>query len=565
MSKKKKKTGRDAINRVSTNNRVSTDSEFKLPFEAKYLSYALLAILVLLVIFIRLKLDGIPMERDEGIYAYGGRMILDGKVPYLDFYEQKFPGLFYAYAGIMAIFGRTLESIHHGFTFLNVTTILMLFFIGRRLFNDFAGLIIAATFALVSLTPYASGFTRQSEHIIAFFATAAILSTLKALDTNKLLWFTLAGIMACLSLCVKTNGVFYIILLGLSMVIYYILTKPINWKKLLLNVGTYSAAVFFTFALMCLIMAAQGAFSEMWYFAVEFPRTYVSAVPFDAGMGFLKKFGGNVISGYLPFWIAAAGGIFFLFFTKENLHKKIWMPVWAVFAFLTVTPGLRFYGHYWLMLMPVLAILVGATFYTLQSLLSGRGKMLGILVPALLFGAIFIQNIASHSSYYFYPDYKIILRNTYGTNPFPESKVIGDKLKERAQPDDKILLFGSEPQLYIYTGMDAPNRHAYFTHLVSDATKTRANEWQKEYIDNLNKEKPRFIVIFQNQVSLGVKPNANRSVFDFIGNYLNNGYQKIGNVDILGRGNTLYNWDVQQVQTYKPRSSSFIDVFELKR
>ncbi len=492
MSKKKKKIAnrtnttnrRDAINRVSTGN-------------FKYLTYALLAILVLFVIFIRLKLDGIPMERDEGIYSYGGRMILDGKVPYLDFYEQKFPGLFYSYAAIMAIFGRTLEGIHHGFTFLNVATTVMLFFIGRRLFNDFGGLAAAATFALISLTPYASGFTRQSEHILIFFATAAILPTLKALDTNKLLWFMLAGVMACLSLLVKTNGVFYIVLLGLSMVIYYALEKPINWKKLLLNIGTYSVAVFATFGLMCLIMGAQGAFGEMWYFAVEFPRTYVSAVPFDVGMGFLKQFGGKVINGYLPFWIIAVSGIFLLFFTKENLHKKIWMPVWAVLAFMTVTPGLRFYGHYWLMLMPLVAVLVGSAFYSIQSLLEGRGKVLATLIPALIFAGIFLQNIASHSGYYFNPNYDNILRDTYGMNPFPEAKVIGDKLKTMAKKGDKILLIGSEPQLYIYTGMDAPNRHAYFTHLVSDATKTRANDWQKEFTDNLNQEKPRFVVVFK--------------------------------------------------------------------
>ena len=195
------------------------------------------------------------------------------------------------------------------------------------------------------------------------------------------------------------------------------------------------------------------------------------------------------------------------------------MPVWAVLAFLTVTPGLRFYGHYWLMLTPIVAVLVGAAFYSLQSLLEGRGKMLATLIPALIFGAIFLQNIASHSSYYFNPNYENILRDTYGMNPFPEAKVIGDKLKPMAKKGDKILLIGSEPQLYIYTGMDAPNRHMYFTHLVSDATKTRANEWQKEFIEDLSREKPRFVVIFQNQVSLGVKPNANRGVLEFIGNY----------------------------------------------
>jgi len=315
---------------------------------------------------------------------------------------------------------------------------------------------------------------------------------------------------------------------------------------------------------MCLIMAAQGAFGEMWYFAVEFPSTYVSAIPFDVGIGLFKRFGGKVIMSYLPFWIIAASGIFLLFFTKENLHKKIWMPVWAVMALLSVTPGLRFFGHYWLMLMPVLAILVGSAFYSLQSLLEGRGKILATLIPALIFGGIFIQNIISYSGYYFNPNYENILRDTYGMNPFPEAKVIGDKLKPMAKEGDKILLIGSEPELYIYTGMDAPNRHAYFTYLVMNPAKTRSNEWQKEFIDNLNQEKPRFVVVFQNKISLGVDPNAKRSVFNFIGNYLNNGYRKIGNVDILGRDNTRYNWNIRKVQTYKPRSDSFVDIFKLK-
>ena len=38
-----------------------------------------------------------------------------------------------------------------------------------------------------------------------------------------------------------------------------------------------------------------------------------------------------------------------------------------------------------------------------------------------------------------------------GTNPFPESVKIGDYIREHSNPDDKIAVLGSEPQIYFYS------------------------------------------------------------------------------------------------------------------
>ena len=59
-----------------------------------------------LVIAIRIRLLGIPLERDEGEYAYAGRLILQGVPPYALAYNMKFPGTYAAYAAIMSIFGK---------------------------------------------------------------------------------------------------------------------------------------------------------------------------------------------------------------------------------------------------------------------------------------------------------------------------------------------------------------------------------------------------------------------------------------------------------------------------
>ena len=77
--------------------------------------WALAIIAFTLVIAIRIRLLGIPLERDEGEYAYAGQLILQGIPPYKLAYNMKFPGTYAAYAVIMSIFGQTIVGIHHWF------------------------------------------------------------------------------------------------------------------------------------------------------------------------------------------------------------------------------------------------------------------------------------------------------------------------------------------------------------------------------------------------------------------------------------------------------------------
>ena len=62
-----------------------------------------------LVLAIRIRLLGIPLERDEGEYAYAGQLMLQGIPPYELAYNMKFPGTYAAYAAIMSVFGQTID------------------------------------------------------------------------------------------------------------------------------------------------------------------------------------------------------------------------------------------------------------------------------------------------------------------------------------------------------------------------------------------------------------------------------------------------------------------------
>src|SRR5215467_3965353 len=100
-----------------------------------------LAVLFLVIVFfglVRYRLRDMPLERDEGEYALSGQLMLQGIPPYKLAYNMKLPGTYAAYAAIMAIFGQTPAGIHWGLIVVNAASILLVFLIGRRLFDPTA-------------------------------------------------------------------------------------------------------------------------------------------------------------------------------------------------------------------------------------------------------------------------------------------------------------------------------------------------------------------------------------------------------------------------------------------
>src|SRR6266536_4713193 len=94
-----------------------------------------------LVIAIRIRLLGIPLERDEGEYAYAGQLMLQGIPPYKLAYNMKFPGTYAAYAVVMSIFGQTISGIHLGLLLVNAAAVVLVFFLARRLISETAGVV----------------------------------------------------------------------------------------------------------------------------------------------------------------------------------------------------------------------------------------------------------------------------------------------------------------------------------------------------------------------------------------------------------------------------------------
>src|SRR5688500_7876810 len=90
-----------------------------------------LGISALIVLYTRLKLLAIPMERDEAGFAYIGHWLFKDKSLYVDMIDNKLPGLYILYGLFTNMFGYTSTGVHVGLLLANITSGILFYLLIR--------------------------------------------------------------------------------------------------------------------------------------------------------------------------------------------------------------------------------------------------------------------------------------------------------------------------------------------------------------------------------------------------------------------------------------------------
>ena len=148
----------------------------------RHRAWLLVGLTILFVLVVRVRLREMPLERDEGEYAYAGQLMLQGVPPYREVYTMKLPGTYAAYALIMAVFGQSASGIHLGLALVNIASIFMVFLLGRKLLGEASGVASAVAFALLSLSPSVLGLAAHATHFVVLAALGGTLVLLRACE-----------------------------------------------------------------------------------------------------------------------------------------------------------------------------------------------------------------------------------------------------------------------------------------------------------------------------------------------------------------------------------------------
>lgn len=525
----------------------------------KFWSLALLAIIVLSVVIIRIRLLEIPLERDEGEFAYSAHLLLKGIPPYLMAYTMKLPGITAMYALSMVLFGKTIAGIHLGLLVVNISSIIMVYFLARRLFDPVAGVVGGAAFAMLSLGMGVLGVSAHATNFVVAFALAGMILLLRYQDSGKVATLFISGLAFGFSFLMKQNGIFF----AVFALLYLLWGERASFRgesqRLVRHGLAFAGATMAPFAACCLLLAVYGVFDNFWFWTFRYAREYVTRVPFDIGLIMFQDGFAEASHAALPLWIMAGMGLWLLFADKWPQKARFFVAGLLCFSFLAICPGFYFRNHYFVMLLPVIAILNGIATTSSAHLLSRlRHGHVYRFIPIFLFAAAVSYVAYQEREFFSCTDPAEVSRMLFEENPFPESLPIARYLRERSAPDDRITVLGSEPQIFFYADRLSATGHIYMYGLMENHR--YAENMQQEMIREIEAAKPKFIVSVDVQASWLMNDGSSPLILEWGKRYLKEHYQLVGIADITLGGNTVYRWD-EEVTGYMPRAKDFVYVY----
>jgi hypothetical protein len=499
---------------------------------------------------LRVHLADLPLERDEGDYAYVAQLLLGGVPPYTEAYEMRMPGIFAVYAVILAVFGESDVGIRLGLAVANAATALLLFGLARRLLDDVAGAGAAVAWLALSLGPGVLGVVANTEQFVIPAALAGLLLVESARGRATL---ALGGVCLGLALLTKQTAA--------PLVLFGALRA---WRREAAGARRGALLALLGGALLPLVgaaalLAAAGAFGRFWFWTVLYPIRYVADVPLaDAGTALLARLPAAV-GASAPLWAVAVLGAAAAL-RSPRLRPAVGFALgFTAFAFAGVSAGLRFRPQHFLLLLPGIALLVGVAASALGRRVADAGTPRRGAVAAVLVVLLPVVSFAvTKREFLFSMEPERASRLLHGPNPFPEAVEIARYIGERSGPDDRIAVLGSEPQIYFYSGRRSATPYILMYELVRDHA--FASAMRREMIEGLERAAPEFLVFVNVGTSWRPAPGSEDSILAWYREATARHYERVGQVNMLSAERTDYHWD-EAARSTRPAGRGWISIW----
>lgn len=522
------------------------------------IAHALFALILTLNCALRFHLRNIPLERDEGEYAYAGQLMLQGIPPYKLAYNMKLPGTYVAYALILALFGQTPAGIHLGVLLVNSATVFMVFLLSLRLAGLTAALVAGASYALLSVSPSVLGLYGHATHFVALMAITGLVLLLRGLDEHRRWLFLGSGIFLGLGFVMKQPG-FLFVIFGALYLLRVELRRGVEWRLVIERLGLLLTGSALPFALTCLWLWRVGVFKTFWFWTFSYASQYVSNWGLSDGAHLLKTVFPNIMGSGIWIWIIAGVGAIAVVWDQRTRPHAPFVLGFLLFSFLAVCPGLLFREHYFILMLPAVALLAGIAVTTGIKTLSRRSESrLWRYAPVLVFVLAL--------GWCFYAQRDLLLDNNltatsrkiYGGNPFPEAIPVADYIRRHTAENDTIVVLGSEPEIYFYAHRHSATGYIYTYGLMEE--QRYALQMQQQMISEIESARPESLVWVNVNASWLPHEHSEGLILSWAQKYVHDYYEMTGVAEIH-MSQTDYRWG-DDAKNYEPRSNSVVFVFK---
>lgn len=390
------------------------------------------------------------MDIDEGSYAGIACRLVEGGTVYRDGVENKFPGIFYLYKAVFAVFGRyNMVAIHAAVTLAAIATALVVGSIARRYAGDRAGRWAAALYVVFSAAYYPKMLAGNTEMFAVLPAALTVWCYLRARDRGAVLYVA-AGAAGAVALLGKQVALatFAAVLADRALTG---LREPLRALRDLALLTAGAAGVVIA---MVLHLQRVGAWDD----AVFWTWTYVLHYYMPSGTAD-HGFAYNLATSFLPFVITLSPLVYLAYRGKGRAQSALyWWLAGNVCAGLV---GGRMYGHYFLLFLPALATLagIGAARWLDDAHWRERRWLIALVTAVAVgfFGVATMYEGATGSAF----------------TPSPDYREASAYVRARTAPGDQIFVWGWFPALY-QAADRCPSTRFVYTHILSGANASGA-------------------------------------------------------------------------------------------
>jgi len=227
-----------------------------------------------------------------------------------------------------------------------------------------------------------------------------------------------------------------------------------------------------------------------------------------------------------------------------------------------VVPGFFFRPHYFILLMPVAALLAGVAIVSIDAWLARLGGAVPARVLSLgLVAAIAGAYVLREGHYVFRMGDTELIRSLYAENPFLEAPDIGRYLAAHTAPDDRIAVLGSEPEVLFYANRPPATGYIYTYPLMEP--QPYAPRMQEEFRREVEAARPAYVVVSGIPASWGARPGSDLRILTWANEFATTCYDMVGVAEVDPRQGPVIRWDAALVG-YQPQRDSRISVFRRK-
>lgn len=462
---------------------------------SKYISvWTALSISGLLIFFVFLHWNSInvPFGRDQGEYAYSAWLLREGLTPYVDSFLQKPPMIIYTYAVAQLINPGSYWPPRILACLFLLFTIALIGLIARREFGP--GTALMAMFLAVRMTvlPRSWGFGANTEVFMLLpLVLVLALYVWKKENANRWHWF-FAGLFASLAMLYKP-----ICILVLLFIFCVWLAETLRVKNIKITMVNFLFAILgMTLALTITLSyyVYRNAFGSMWDSVVAF-NYYYQKYFYSSGSKFFMY---HMKILWSEWWI-----LFLLFAWFMIKRPARWWFYLGLFLSALITVYQNPNGCYYFLLMPFWVLISVSAILSMIDEMKFKNTI-WIRTAFIIVVIIFMTWPIRHQLFMSSDRFAL---QTYGRiNPFIESPMVAEYVKQQTSPEDYVFIAGSEPQILFYAERKSSTRHILMYPLMINTP--LALEYQREAIRDLEAHPPKLMLLCCSPASWLIKENS---------------------------------------------------------